>query len=55
MDVAKLVAFLSSPNCTQNIQDIYGVGMCNGDRLPLVQIPTTAGDIAVDIAPTICM
>lgn len=43
MDVAKLVAYLSHNRCTQSISDIYGVGMCNGDRLPLVQIPTTAG------------
>ena len=43
MDVAKLVAFLAHQECTQSIGDIYGVGMCRGNRLPLVQIPTTAG------------
>lgn len=43
MDVAKLVAFLSNRNCTQSLSDIYGVGNCVGARLPLVQVPTTAG------------
>jgi alcohol dehydrogenase class IV len=43
MDVAKLVAYLGHSNCQQSIRDIYGVGMCSGGRLPLIQIPTTAG------------
>lgn len=42
MDVAKLVAFLNGQT-TQGLDDIYGVGACVGKRLPLVQIPTTAG------------
>ena len=41
MDTAKLVALLS---CTpQSLPDIYGVGLANGPRLPLIQVPTTAG------------
>ena len=43
MDVAKLVAFLESAGTSQALTDIYGVGACVGERLPLVQIPTTAG------------
>ena len=43
MDVAKLVALLAHPNCTQTLQDIYGVGNARGQRLPLIQVPTTAG------------
>ena len=43
MDVAKLVAFLAYPGQKQKLEDLYGVGMCRGPRLPLVQIPTTAG------------
>jgi alcohol dehydrogenase class IV len=31
------------PAATQRLGDIYGVGMCKGARLPLVQVPTTAG------------
>tara|TARA_B100000780_G_scaffold272456_1_gene234721 strand:- start:43 stop:1215 length:1173 start_codon:yes stop_codon:yes gene_type:complete len=42
MDVAKVVAFLRG-NTTQNLSDLYGVEMCRGTRLPLVQVPTTAG------------
>lgn len=41
MDVAKLVAFLLKSD--QALKDIYGIGMCRGPRLPLVQVPTTAG------------
>ena len=41
MDVAKLVAFLAIT--PQRIEDIYGTDKCIGNRLPLVQIPTTAG------------
>ena len=43
MDVAKLVALLAHPNCQQTIDQTYGVGMAEGQRLPLIQIPTTAG------------
>ena len=43
MDVAKLTAFLGRPKQTQKLEDIYGVSQCIGPRLPLVQIPTTAG------------
>ena len=43
MDVAKVVAFLSHHDCNQNLADIYGVEQCMGNRLPLVQVPTTAG------------
>jgi alcohol dehydrogenase class IV len=43
MDVAKLVAFLAQKDCSQHLSQIYGVGMCVGSRLPLVQVPTTAG------------
>lgn len=43
MDVAKLVALLAHPDCTQSLSDIYGVGNALGCRLPLIQIPTTAG------------
>ncbi len=43
MDVAKLVAFLAHPNCSQQLSDIYGVGNAKGQRLPLIQVPTTAG------------
>ena len=43
MDVAKLVALLAHPDCAQSLQDIYGVGNAKGQRLPLIQVPTTAG------------
>lgn len=41
MDVAKLVAVLTAS--TQSLAEIYGIGKVRGPRLPLVQIPTTAG------------
>ena len=41
MDVAKLLSFLLGSN--QALSDIYGVGMCQGERLPLALAPTTAG------------
>ena len=41
MDVAKLVALLAKGE--ESLDEIYGVGMVKGDRLPLIQIPTTAG------------
>lgn len=43
MDVAKLVALLAHPQSTQQLEDIYGVGNAKGQRLPLIQVPTTAG------------
>lgn len=43
MDVAKLVALLAHPACTQALADMYGVGNAKGARLPLIQVPTTAG------------
>ena len=41
MDVAKLIAVLAAG--AQDIAAIYGIGNVQGKRLPLVQIPTTAG------------
>lgn len=43
MDVAKLVSVLAHPGCQQTLPDIYGVEQINGPRLPLIQVPTTAG------------
>ncbi len=43
MDVAKLVALLAHPQATQQLADLYGVGNARGQRLPLIQVPTTAG------------
>lgn len=43
MDVAKLVAFLAAPKCSQSLPDMYGVNNAKGTRLPLIQVPTTAG------------
>lgn len=41
MDVAKLLALLLGSD--QPLPDMYGIGNVRGPRLPLVQIPTTAG------------
>ncbi|WP_290697161.1 iron-containing alcohol dehydrogenase [Amphritea sp.] len=41
MDVAKLVALLAKGE--EVLEDIYGVNLVKGRRLPLIQIPTTAG------------
>jgi len=41
MDVAKLVALMVGSG--EKLDDIYGVNMVKGKRLPLIQIPTTAG------------
>ena len=41
MDVAKLVALLAVGE--EKLDDIYGVGLVKGRRLPLVLAPTTAG------------
>lgn len=43
MDVAKLVALLAHPECKQPLSEMYGVGNARGARLPLLQVPTTAG------------
>ena len=43
MDVAKLVALLAHPDCKQPLTQMYGVGNARGVRLPLLQVPTTAG------------
>ena len=41
MDVAKLSAVLARSR--QSLSDMYGIGNVKGERLPLIQIPTTAG------------
>jgi alcohol dehydrogenase len=41
MDVAKLVAVLAASD--QPLNERYGIGKVSGARLPLVQVPTTAG------------
>ncbi|HEY8100016.1 MAG TPA: iron-containing alcohol dehydrogenase [Burkholderiaceae bacterium] len=41
MDVAKLIAALAGSD--QALSDMYGIGKVTGPRLPLVQMPTTAG------------
>lgn len=41
MDVAKLVALLCASD--QPLSEMYGVNQVRGSRLPLVQVPTTAG------------
>lgn len=41
MDIAKLAAVLIPSS--QQLADLYGIGKVKGSRLPLVQIPTTAG------------
>jgi alcohol dehydrogenase class IV len=43
MDTAKLVAALLGNGSTQTLEQMYGVGNVTGSRLPLIQIPTTAG------------
>ncbi|WP_230532374.1 iron-containing alcohol dehydrogenase [Microvirga roseola] len=41
LDTAKLVALLARSE--QVIEDLYGTDLARGDRLPLIQVPTTAG------------
>jgi len=41
MDVAKLIAVLLGSD--QELKSMYGIGNVKGTRLPLIQIPTTAG------------
>jgi alcohol dehydrogenase class IV len=41
LDTAKLVALLAAS--PQALESIYGIGLARGPRLPLIQVPTTAG------------
>lgn len=56
LDTAKLVALLAGT--PQDLSDIYGIGLAKGPRLPLIQVPTTAGTgsevtpIAIVTTPT---
>ena len=56
LDTAKLVAYLASSD--ERLDDIYGVGLAKGQRLPLLLAPTTAGTgsevtpIAIVTTPT---
>ncbi len=56
LDTAKLVALLTGT--PQDLPDIYGIGLAKGPRLPLIQVPTTAGTgsevtpIAIVTTPT---
>ena len=43
LDAAKLGAYLGHPDCSQELVDCYGIGKLLGKRLPLIQVPTTAG------------
>jgi len=43
MDVAKLVALLAHPDCEQTLEAVYGIDQAKGQRLGLIQVPTTAG------------
>jgi alcohol dehydrogenase class IV len=56
LDTAKLVAYLAKT--PDRLDDIYGVGLAKGERLPLLLMPTTAGTgsevtpIAIVTTPT---
>lgn len=56
LDTAKLVAYLARSG--DRLDDIYGVGLAKGQRLPLLLVPTTAGTgsevtpIAIVTTPT---
>ncbi|GAB7533889.1 iron-containing alcohol dehydrogenase [Burkholderia sp. 3C] len=41
LDTAKLVALLA--RAEQTLTEVYGIGNARGPRLPLIQVPTTAG------------
>lgn len=43
MDVAKVVACLARPGGALRLADLYGVESVRAERLPLIQVPTTAG------------
>lgn len=43
LDVAKLVALLAHPECSQTLTEMYGVDQVTTPSLPTVHIPTTAG------------
>jgi|TARA_B110000238_G_C16053520_1_gene407171 alcohol dehydrogenase class IV len=43
MDVAKLVALLASPHNSQTLSEIYRGNNVRRNRLPLIQVSTTAG------------
>jgi alcohol dehydrogenase len=43
MDVAKVVACLARPDSSLQLADLYGVESVRAARLPLIQVPTTAG------------
>lgn len=43
LDTAKLISVLAMPGQTQALDDMFGVGLIKGKRLPLVLAPTTAG------------
>jgi alcohol dehydrogenase class IV len=43
LDTAKLISILSHPDAIQDLDDMYGIDMVKGGRLPLVLAPTTAG------------
>ena len=56
LDTAKLVAYLAKT--PENLENIYGIGLAKGARLPLLLAPTTAGTgsevtpIAIVTTPT---
>ncbi|WP_272710314.1 iron-containing alcohol dehydrogenase, partial [Leclercia adecarboxylata] len=43
LDVAKLVALLAHPECSQTLTEMYGVDQVTTPSLPTIHIPTTAG------------
>ncbi len=43
MDVAKLVSVLAHPDCSQPLSSFFGIDQIRLARLPLAQVPTTAG------------
>ncbi|ARN73332.1 iron-containing alcohol dehydrogenase [Oceanicoccus sagamiensis] len=49
MDVAKLIAVMAISE--QPISEMYGIGNVQGKRLPLIQVPTTAGT-GSEVTPT---